>query len=176
MEEYSEEVLGVNASEFPPMYSKEIAEALSDTIKHDDINKVLVFLACISAFTDDSQINILLNAPSSSGKSFIPLEIARYFPEESVMKLQYVSRTAFFHDNGEYNSETNENHIDLSRKIIIFIDQPQSDLLEKLRPLLSHDDKILVSKITDKNAKGGNKTKVVVLHGYPVVIYCTASS
>ncbi len=176
MEEYCEEVLGVNASEFPPMFTKEIAEVLSDTIKHDDINKVLVFLACVSAFTDDSQLNILLNAPSSAGKTFIPLQIASYFPADSVIDFLVMSKQAFFHDIGEYNSETRENHIDLSRKIIIYLDQPGAELLSVLRPLFSHDKKILTSKITDKDKKGGNSTKTIVIHWYPVVIYCTASS
>lgn len=171
---YSEDILGVKPWEFPPMYTREIIEALSDTIKEDDTNKVLVFLACVSAFSDESQINVLLNAPSSSGKSFIPLEIAKYFPAESVMELQYVSQNAFFHEHGEYNAETNENHIDLSRKIIVFIDQPRSEVLARLRPLLSHDKKILVSKITDKNNKGGNRTKSIVIHWYPVTLFCTA--
>ncbi len=175
LEEYCEEILGVNASEFPPMYTREIIEVLSDTIKHDDINKVLVFLAMVSAFTDGSQINILLNAPSSSGKTFIPTEIANFFPEESIMELQYVSQQAFFHEKGEFNKETNENHIDLSRKIIIFLDQPRSELLARLRPLLSHDNKTLTSKITDKNGKGSNNTKTIVIHWFPVVIFCTAS-
>lgn len=163
MEEYSEEILGVNASDFPPMYTKDIAEVLSDTIKHDDINKVLVFLACVSAFTDDSQLNILLNAPSSAGKTFIPLQIASYFPEDCVIDFLAMSKQAFFHEKGEYNSETNVHCIDLSRKIIIYLDQPGSELLSVLRPLFSHDKKILTSKIVDKDNKGGNRTKTIVI-------------
>jgi len=172
--QYSETILGVKPGDFPPMYSQEIIDVLSDTIKHDDMNKVLVFLSFISAFSEESQINVLLNAPSSSGKSYIPLEIAKYFPEEDIMELQYVSQNAFFHEHGVYDKETNTNHIILSRKIIIFIDQPRSEVLSRLRPLLSHDKKILISKITDKNAKGGNSTKNIVIHWYPVAVFCTA--
>lgn len=156
------------------MYTQEIIEILSDTIKHDDYNKVLVFLAFTSVFTDESQINVLLNSPSSTGKTYIPLQVAQYFPEESIMELQYVSQNAFFHEKGEYDKETNTNHIFLANKIIIFLDQPKSELLARLRPLLSHDKKKLESRITDKDSKGGNKTKNIVIHGYPVVIFCTA--
>lgn len=47
-------------------------------------------------------------------------------------------------------------------------------LLERLRPLLSHDSKIITSKITDKNQQGGNKTKTASIIGYPAVFFCTA--
>lgn len=140
------------------------------------MNKLIVFLAMLSAYTEDSQINILLNAPSSSGKSYIPLEIAKLFPEESMMKLLYVSQSAFFHENGEYDKEKNEKHIRLDRKIIVFIDQPRTDLLGRLRPILSHDEKVMICKITDKTGQGGHKTKNIIIHGYPVAIFCTAST
>ena len=50
------------------------------------MNKLVVFLAMLSAYTDKSQFNILLNAPSSSGKTYIPIEIAKYFPPESIAR------------------------------------------------------------------------------------------
>lgn len=54
------------------------------------------------------------------------------------------------------------------------MDQPGNDLLLRLRPLLSHDKKELLMKITDKNQKHGLRTKQVILRGYPAVIFCTA--
>lgn len=63
--------------------------------------------------------------------------------------------------------------MDLSRKILIFLDQPHTQLLERLRPLLSHDKKEISLKITDKTQKFGLKTKNVLLRGYPAVIFCT---
>ena len=176
MVRHSELVRGTDITKFSPMKWEDIIRILSLTIKHDDTNKLIVFLAMLSAFTEDSQFNILLNAPSSSGKSYIPLEIAKLFPEDSLMKLQYVSQTAFFHESGEYDKEKNEMHIRLDRQVIIFIDQPKTDLLSRLRPILSHDEKVMISKITDKSGKWGNKTKSVVIHGYPVAIFCTAST
>jgi hypothetical protein len=64
--------------------------------------------------------------------------------------------------------------VDLSRKILIFLDQPHNQLLQRLRPLLSHDKKEISLKITDKHSGGGLKAKNVVLLGYPAVIFCTA--
>jgi hypothetical protein len=47
-------------------------------------------------------------------------------------------------------------------------------LLERLRPLLSHDEKEMLLKITDKSQKGGIRTKTVFIKGYPAVIFCSA--
>jgi hypothetical protein len=47
-------------------------------------------------------------------------------------------------------------------------------LLERLRPLLSHDAKEMHLKITDKSGKGGLKTKNVFIKGFPSVIFCSA--
>lgn len=172
---YSERTRGIDYTRFPELKGSDIIEILNLTIKHDNFNKLIVFLAMLSAFTEDSQINVLLNAPSATGKSYIPLQVVDLFPAESVIKILYASQSAFFHESGEYDKEKNEKHIHLERKIIIFIDQPRTDLLARLRPILSHDEKIMVCKITDKTGQWGNQTKNIVIHWYPVAIYCTAS-
>lgn len=164
----------VDVSRFKPMNSEDLKSILSLTIKDDDQNKVTTFLCQLSAYTDDAQFNISFNAPSSTGKSYIPLQISNLFPNEDVMKLGNCSPTAFFHEQGEYNKETNTMTVDLERKILIFTDMHNNGLLERLRPLLSHDEKEMQSKITDKNQKGGNRTKTIILKGYPSVICCTA--
>ncbi|MDP2638170.1 MAG: hypothetical protein Q8P26_03860 [Candidatus Levybacteria bacterium] len=164
----------IDTSKFLPLTTQDIIGTLGLTIKKDETNKLITFLSQLSAYTESSQINISFNAPSSSGKSFIPLEISQLFPPEDVLKLGGCSPTAFFHDQGVYDKETNTIRVDLSRKIIIFLDQPNSQLLEKLRSLLSHDEKEIHLKITDKNQRGGNRTKNVILIGFPVVIFCTA--
>ncbi|MEM2915414.1 MAG: hypothetical protein QXH91_08475, partial [Candidatus Bathyarchaeia archaeon] len=64
--------------------------------------------------------------------------------------------------------------VDLERKILIFLDQPHYMLLEKLRPLLSHDRKELEYHITDKSERHGLRTKKVRIRGYPTVIFCAA--
>ena len=82
---------------YPPLSAKELIEILGTTIKHDNDNKLVAFLCQLSAYTEDSQFNLSFNAPSSSGKSFIPIEIAKLFPPEDVLELGYVSPTSFFH-------------------------------------------------------------------------------
>ncbi len=163
-----------DVSSFVPITADDLIETLGLTIKKDEINKLLSFLGLLSAYTEDSQINISFNAPSSTGKSFIPTEIAELFPREDVIEVGYCSPTAFFHDVGQYDKEKNGYIVDLSRKILIFLDQPHTLLLQHLRPFLSHDKKEIRLKITDKSQKAGLRTKNVYLIGYPAVVFCTA--
>ncbi len=158
------------------MGSDQLSEVLDLTIKHDRTNKLVTFLCALSAFTEGDQYNVSFNAPSSTGKSYIPTEIAKLFPGEDVMQMGYCSPTAFFHDVGEPDKEKKGRVIvDLSRKILVFLDQPHSELLTRLRPLLSHDAKTINIKITDKSQKQGLRTKDVVLKGFPSVVFSTAA-
>jgi len=165
----------IDISQFQPLISSQVLDILGLTIKKDNENKLITFLCLLSAYTRDSQFNISFNAPSSSGKSYIPTEIANLFPREDVFEVGYCSPTAFFHDKSkEYKKETNELIVDFTGKIIIFLDQPHTLLLQHLRPILSHDKKEIHLKITDKSQKGGLKTKNITLKGFPSVIFCTA--
>jgi hypothetical protein len=164
----------IDTTQFSPMTPDQLLETLGLTIKYDAENKLSTFLCELSAYTESSQFNISYNAPSSTGKSYIPTEIARLFPEGDVLEVAYCSPTAFFHDTGDYDKEKNCYLVDLSHKILIFLDQPHNELLARLRPLLSHDKKEIMLKITDKSQKFGMKTKNILLRGYPSVIFCTA--
>lgn len=201
---------------------EDIVDILGSTVKHDDQNKAITFLAMLLTYTNEDQINIGFLAESSSGKSYIPLELSAYFPQEDVIKLGYASPTAFFHDYGvlmlkegipvnfemkptkakvredlEYEKDNPSREeieieykrqmrrwkellkgsyylVDLHQKILIFLDMPHDQLLQRLRSLLSHDDKAIALKITDRSEKAGLKTKTVVVRGFPTVIFCSA--
>jgi hypothetical protein len=160
---------------FPEITAKELISTLGLTIKRDEDNKLITFLAALSAYSESNQFNVSYNAPSSTGKSYIPLEIASLFPPEDIIEIGYCSPTAFFHDIGVWDKEKKRYIIDISRKVIVFLDMPHPQLLEHLRPLLSHDKKELVIKITDKSQKHGLRTKTVVIYGFPAVIFCSAN-
>lgn len=165
----------INSKEiFQPMNFEKLREILSITIKGDDDNKLITFLCCLSAYTDSSQFNIAFNAPSSTGKSYIPIEVSSLFPDEDVVSLGHCSPTAFFHDQSDFNRSTMTSIVNLERKIIIFLDQPHFQLLSRLRPLLSHDKKQFELKVTDKSNRGGLHTKNITVIGFPSVIFCTA--
>jgi hypothetical protein len=157
-----------------PLTVEELKQILGTTIKRDETNKLITFYGMILTYTDDSQINILNAGMSSTGKTYIPLELATvYFPSQDVLKVAYSSPTAFYH-MGKWNPKRNSYVLDLSRKILIFLDQPHYELLERLRPLLSHDERELRYNITDKSEKHGLRTKNVIIRGFPTVIFCSA--
>lgn len=169
-----------------PLTVDDLITILESTIKHDNPNKVITLLTMLLTYTENDQINIGFLAESSTGKSYIPLELSSLFDQHDVIKLGYVSPTAFFHewglalpdptDNRDVEDEKKRKiiHIDLHQKILIFLDQPHDQLLQRLRSLLSHDEKQITIKIADRSQKSGLRTKTVVLEGYATVIFCTA--
>ncbi|MFH2112427.1 MAG: hypothetical protein ABIJ47_14355 [Candidatus Bathyarchaeota archaeon] len=70
---------------------------------------------------------------------------------------------------GEWDEIDKYYVVDLEGKILHFRDQPHDKLLQNLRPTLSHDAKIVECNITDKSKEGGNRTKKVLIVGYPTV-------
>jgi hypothetical protein len=165
----------------------ELTEILNSTIRHDEKNKVITFLGMLLTYTEEDQINVSYIAESSTGKSYIPLELAWYFPEDDVLEYSYVSPTAFFHEYGVMLPDPTDKRegieeekrrkivvINLHQKILIFIDQPHDMLLQRLRPLLSHDRKTLACKITDRRERSGLRTKTVLIEGFPTVLFCSA--
>jgi hypothetical protein len=161
-------------TQFPPLSIDRLQDILVKTIRHDEENRLVTFLAMLSAYTFDNQMNLSFNAPSSTGKSYIATETAKLFPREDVVEIGYCSPTAFFHEAGKFEEETNTYRVDLERKILVFLDQPHQLLLEHLRPLLSHDKRELRIKITDRTKRGQHRTKNIILRGYPAVIFATA--
>lgn len=161
-----------------PLTTDQLIDILGSTVKHDNINKVITFLTMLLTYTQEDQINLGYLAESSTGKSYIPLELSWYFPKEDVIKLGYASPTAFFHEYGTVIEDPITGRkiirIDLHKKILIFLDMPHDQLLQRLRSLLSHDEKQIVLKITDRKEKSGLRTKTVLVEGYPTVIFCSA--
>ena len=153
---------------------EEVSDILSSTIKEDVTNKEITFLAYLLTYTEDDQINLIYSGKSSAGKSYLPLEVASYFPKNSLLILAGASPTSFFHDQGSYDELTKKTTVNLQNKILIFLDQPHYLLLERLRPLLSHDQRVLTYKITDRSKNEKLRTKTIELIGYPTVVFCSA--
>jgi hypothetical protein len=168
IQRYSERQWGV----YTP---SDLLEVLGATIKQDNTNKILVFLAQLLSFTENDQLNLSFSAPSSSGKSYLALEIASLFPQDAVITLGYASPASFFHTQSIFDKDKKGFVVDLERKIVVFLDMPHPQLLEKLRPVLSHDQKEVHIKITDKQ-KSGIKTKDIFIIGHSSIIFCSAYS
>lgn len=152
---------------------QEVSAILSTSIKKDENPKLIDFCGKLLAQTHDDQLNIGFQAESSTGKSYIPLDLATYFPASEIQKFASASPTAFYH-SGVWDAERKVLIVDLRHKNLIFLDMPHFQLLERLRPLLSHDDHELTYKITDKSQKYGLKAKEVIILGPPSVFFCTA--
>lgn len=213
----------------PEMTVEELESILSSTIKRDNESKLITFLAMLLNYTEEDQQNIAFSGPSSGGKSWVALQVAKYFPEEDIIKFGYSSPQAFFHlpgilvdknfnpipskrdyveeelkkwdeanpkpEKGEGLKEWKERReeekkrlknewdkiekyhmIDLERKILIFLDMPHDELLQRLRPLLSHDQKIIFNQIVDKSKSGALRTKQVAVKGFPTVLFLAVNS
>ncbi len=63
--------------------------------------------------------------------------------------------------------------IDLSHKILIFLEAPDFNTYRMLLPILSHDTYEITYKFTDKTAQGSLRTIKVVIRGWPATIFLT---
>lgn len=164
----------VNDSDLEEMSLDQLEDILDETIKCDRKNKCIIFCGMLTTYTEQDQLNICLLGPSSSGKTYLAQEIARYFPEEDKQEYAEVSPTAFKHMSPKRDDEASKEYIDLERKILMFTEMPNPQLLSNLRPILSHDKKETTFLTTDKNRNGGNAAKRSVMRGFPSVIFCSA--
>jgi hypothetical protein len=178
---------------------QDVIEILGSTVKQDDTTKLNVFLDMLLTYTEEDQQNVGLIAASSTGKSYIPLQLAPYFPDSDVIKLGYASPTSFFHENGvwlrdprlppfpdDYQEDEEEAKkrkakenvilVDLHQKILVFLDSPHSELLKNLRSLTAHDDKYVEQRITDRTQKSGMRTRRILIVGFPTVVFCSANT
>ena len=70
--------------------------------------------------------------------------------------------------------ENTKTLIDLRGKILVFLEPPQKDLWDILKPILSHDYKEIEYPVVDKNSKSNNQTRDIVVRGWPSCIFCSA--
>ena len=64
--------------------------------------------------------------------------------------------------------------IDLSNKILLFLEPPHHDLWNLIKPILSHDDKEIEYPYVDRIEGVGLVVKRIVVRGWPACIFCSA--
>ena len=161
---------------YPEIQLKDVLRVLDKTIKEDNTNKAIIFLGMLSAFTEESQLNITLNAPSSAGKTYLVKEIVKLFPKADCIQFSNATPTAIFYgEDAKNDKERKARIVDLERKILIFMEQPDSKAQEKIRAVLSHDQKECIYNITNRNKEGANRAEKVIIRGYPASIFCSAN-
>lgn len=173
-EEVQEAPSGLDERIYPEMSMQELLNVLDLTIKEDNVSKLITFYCMLSAYTHDSQINVSFNAPSASGKTYITTEVAQLFPDEDKIESSGASPTSFYYTEGEEDEERNAKVISFERKILLFLEQGNSAIQTKLRPILSHDSWEINYRITNKNKSGGNRTELIILQGFPATVFCSA--
>lgn len=172
-----EELIGspeTDLADMPEMTLTDVADVLSLTIRNDYDNKIITFLCMLSAYTDSSQINVSFNAPSSSGKTYITVEIAKLFPAEDKIERSGASPTSFFYSEGTMDKKRGVKVVSLERKILLFYEQPNPELQKRLRAVLSHDQRELRFSNTNKDKKGSNRAEQTIIRGYPATVFCSA--
>ena len=178
--EYSEFCCGaepIDSTKFKEMTVDDVAKVLDLTIKDNYENKVIIFLAMLLAYTEDLQLNIIMNAESSSGKTYLVNEVSSLFPKQDVYPYSNASPTAPYYNERfkKVNEQTGEIYSDFERKILIFEDQPNPQLLANLRSFLSHDLKETPFMLTNKNKSGKNEAIDSYILGFSTVLFCSAN-
>jgi hypothetical protein len=176
----------------------DLSVTLETTVKCDEAAKIVTFLDMLLAQTDEDQFNVAFQGLSSGGKSYIPLEIVAYFPEGERREYSHASPQSLYHEatnwraiqkvakeldlTGVFDKEELSAKskivvyvLDLEKKIVIFVDQPHFQLMERFRSFLSHDRRILRVGITDKAHGGSLRTKIIIIKGYASVFFSSAS-
>ena len=167
----------IDASQFKELAVEDIAEVLNTTIKYDFVAKTVSFIGMALAYTEHDQLNVMLGGDSSSGKSHDVTEVAKYFPEQDVLTYGKTTPTAFYYSTklGKVDEETGQSYIDLERRIMVFTEQPDTQLQENLRALLSHDAKKIPFAITNKGKNGKNVAVEGYIKGFPSTFFCSAN-
>lgn len=151
---------------------------IGDVIQVTDMSKKAIFHrnGCLALRNEDGEyVNI-------EGE----LEQLSYELETLVKELQNIDSNKR-NEISELNNQLKENQkrkteirtnavklIDLSHKILIFLDTPREGIFEALMTLLSHDKYEVEYQFVDTSSKTGLKTKTNVLRGWPTVIFAQA--
>ena len=159
-------------------------------VKHDEVTRRIIFLTALSAYSPNP-VNLFLRGPSSIGKTFVTLQTIKLFPSSDVWLVGGMTPKALIHRQGKmYDSNGMEvgyedlkkgygNYddlkyvVDLSHKILVFLEAPHIETYTTLRPILSHDTWEIVFPFVDKTTSGQMRTKDVYVRGWPATVFCT---
>ena len=167
----------IDVSHFKEMTVEDIGRVLDSTIKYDFVSKTVTFLAMILAYTESDQLNVMFNADSSTGKTYICTEVSKLFPPQDVRSFGKITPNAFYYSQSmrKVDEVTRQPYIDLERLILIFTEQPNTQLQENLRSILSHDNKKVPFALTNKGKTGRNIADEGYMLGFPSTFFCSAN-
>ncbi len=135
----------------------------------------LCLRAYASAFSDDP-INLSLLGRDSIGKTYVAIAVAKLLPPQYAWFLGALSPTGLVNDYGTWDSVTRSFTVDMNQKIMLFLEPPAKETLDRLKPILSHDKTEITFKITQKTKGGQLRTVTTHVKGWPVVLMCAAKT
>jgi hypothetical protein len=104
--------------------------------------------------------------------------------EQTIMKLTDQLKIAKESGNKKeeinLNTQLKEIHknskvlIDLSGKVLVFLEPPHQETWDLLKPILSHDNEFIEHPYVFKSETGGQTVKHIVTKGWPACIFCSA--
>jgi hypothetical protein len=184
------------------------------TVKQEDVLIRQILYTALSSVSNNP-INLGIIAPTSEGKTYPPMEILQYFPQDRVWNIGQMSTKVLVRQKGtlidsygnpiaqrvsyirrqiaslgnskedraqkaeakERLNELLENSktlIDLSGIILLFLEKPDRDLFNLIKPILSHDKEEIEFPYVEKTQNQGIFTKKIVVRGWPACIFCSA--
>jgi len=146
----------------------QVKRVLDRVIVGEDENKLLLFLAMVSAkMGDPLHVRVVSDKPGA-GKSHLILNVAKLIPEEMRFELGSLSPRALVH--------LTKAELKLWGKVLIFLEEDEAKgAYGVLKPLMSGDRKRVEHMVADKDKRGRLITKRIVIEGWPTVIAATTS-
>lgn len=187
-----------------PQLESKFMKYIGRTVKHDEVSANLILKTGLSAYTREPLNVFLRGDSSIGKTYVVVNSLARFPKEDvwnlgglSPTALVH-DRGQLVDKNGEpitaiskpekdstdEEKEAYEEYreklktayylVDLQGKILVFLEAPNIDTFNKLRPVLSHDVWEISYKFTDTRGRGLSTTHVV-LRGWPATIFCSTS-
>jgi hypothetical protein len=174
----------------------------TQTVKRDPVTKAITFLVCLSAYTQDP-LNLFLRGESSLGKTYVVTQITKIFPKNDVWNLGGATPKFLIRQHGILVDENEQPIlmtqkpdkdasmeelqawqdrlrnskmiIDLTGKILVFLEAPHIETFNAIRSILSHDEKEISFPFVNKTDRLGITTVNVVVRGWPACVFCSSS-
>lgn len=122
----------------------------------------------LSSWTDEPA-SVAVRGASATGKTWLFTKLLSMFPKERTIVLIGSSAKSLFFDWTE-EDERGRRIVDIHGKILVILESKgMKDLLDTIKPLVSHDS-YEVEYRTSHDAPDGRKTTTYVIRGFPVVV------
>jgi hypothetical protein len=137
---YKDEEIHKFYDPFKEITLEDVYEALDTTIKRDQSSKGITLFCMLNAQTENDSFNEMFSASSSTGKTYIPEELAAYFPDSEIVEYAEASPTSFFHMNGTSVIEREDRYERLS-DVLEPLEEELQELQDKSKDRTKEENK-----------------------------------